>query len=371
LQSANEINKSTNYIANTTEYRKTQNVNFDEGIKSALRNELNKYTKLKSQSKSPLKASKELKSISSIKKFNLNYSKTSNNDSQSRVLIKYSSNIPYLVASRLSRTRPEINSYRGESHKNSSINSTKKHESSIINDAISINRDTLIESIRGHIKMLNEIPHTSIEYYSQVNTVGKGDYGTVILAIHKLTGKKVAIKCIDKAYMKEQQCRVRVLQEISILKRVRHSNVISLYEVFETTKQTMIVMEYAKHGNLYQYIEKNGKIEENKAKVYIKQILYALAHIHSRNILNGDVRPSNILIDGKGNVKLSNFGNSKIIKCGAEVKEIHVGTSDYIAPEIALNKVISLIRSILDIKVICGAWVCYCIIASQPICHSI
>ena len=345
---------------------KSKTVNFDE-IKNALRNELNRYSKFSSNSKSPVKITKDIKATS-VKKFNLNYSKTSNNETQPRVLLKYSSNIPIHVKNRLSHTRPDRSSYRGESQKNSSINSTKrKNESSIANDAISINRETLIDSIKDHVTLLSEIPTTSAEYYSQVGVIGKGAYATVILAIHRLTGKKVAIKCIDKTYIKDQQLRIKILQEISILRRLRHSNIIRLYEVFETSKQLNLVMEYTKSGDLFQLMKKTGRMHEQKAKEIFKQLLYALAHIHSRNILHRDIKPANILIDVKGMVKLSDFGNSRVMKKGITVHE-QCGTIAYMAPEIAFNQVNSLFRNILAIPATYGVQGYYYTTCSHPPC---
>jgi serine/threonine protein kinase len=71
-----------------------------------------------------------------------------------------------------------------------------------------------------------ELPQTSLEYYKFVKMIGKGAFGKVTLGIHKLTGKYVAIKTIDKAYMNDDFSRKKVLREVYILKKIRHSNII-------------------------------------------------------------------------------------------------------------------------------------------------
>jgi serine/threonine protein kinase len=72
----------------------------------------------------------------------------------------------------------------------------------------------------------------------------------VTLGIHKLTGKQVAIKAIDKNYMKDEFSKRKVFSEVYILKKIRHSNIIRLLEVFETSKHFLIVMEYVEGGDL-------------------------------------------------------------------------------------------------------------------------
>ena len=102
------------------------------------------------------------------------------------------------------------------------------------------------------MKKYKEIPTTTLDYYKFVKLIGKGAFGKVTLGIHKLTGKYVAIKTIDKAYMKDDFSRRKVFQEVYILKKIRHANVIRLLEVFEGPKHLLIVMEYA--GGIYIYI---------------------------------------------------------------------------------------------------------------------
>jgi serine/threonine protein kinase len=91
---------------------------------------------------------------------------------------------------------------------------------------------------------------TSVDYYKFVKLIGKGAFGKVTLGIHKLTGKQVAIKTVDKSLMKDDYQKKKVLQEVQILKKVRHGNVIRLLEVFESPKHLLMVMEYAGGGDL-------------------------------------------------------------------------------------------------------------------------
>jgi len=176
-----------------------------------------------------------------------------------------------------------------------------------------------------------------MDYYKFVKLIGKGAFGKVTLGINKLTGKQVAIKTIDKNYMKDEFSRKKVFQEVYILKKIRHANVIRLLEVFEGPKHLFIVMEYASGGDLLKYVKKKGRLNENEARVILRQIVFGLGHIHSRGVLHRDIKLDNILLDADGSVKICDFGVSKIITKGDKIKE-QCGTPAYIAPEVISNE---------------------------------
>ena len=84
--------------------------------------------------------------------------------------------------------------------------------------------------------------------------MGKGTFGKVKLAIHLLTNEKVAIKILEKSRIKDKKDIERISREIKILKKVRHPNVIQLYEIIETDKELFLIMEYCQNGELFDYI---------------------------------------------------------------------------------------------------------------------
>lgn len=134
--------------------------------------------------------------------------------------------------------------------------------------------------------------------------IGKGAFGKVTLGIHKLTGKSVAIKTFEKSYMKDDFSRKKVFQEVYILKKIHHSNIIRLLEVFESSKHFFIVMEYAGAGDLLHYVKKKRRLPENEAKFIFKQILYGLGHCHCRSVLHRDIKLDNVLLDNEKGIKL-------------------------------------------------------------------
>jgi hypothetical protein len=141
-------------------------------------------------------------------------------------------------------------------------------------------RDKLIKYNKQYFRKNNKIPTTTLEYYRYVKVIGKGAFGIATLGIHKLTGKQVAIKTIKKSYIKDEYSRRKVFQEIFILKKIRHSNIIRLLEVFESQKHILLVMEYANGGDLLHFVRNVGKLPEYDTKHIFRQILYGLAHCH-------------------------------------------------------------------------------------------
>jgi serine/threonine protein kinase len=170
-----------------------------------------------------------------------------------------------------------------------------------------------------------------------VKLIGKGAFGKVTLGIHKLTGKQVAIKTIEKNYMQDDFSKRKVFQEVYLLKKIKHSNVIRLLEVFESSKHLLMVMEYAGGGDLLRLIKRKAKLQESDAKFIFKQIAYGLAHIHCRSVIHRDIKLDNILLDCEKGVKICDFGVSKIIKKGQVIQE-QCGTPAYLAPEIIIDK---------------------------------
>jgi len=176
-----------------------------------------------------------------------------------------------------------------------------------------------------------------MKYYQVIKKIGWGAFGKVLLAKHRLTGKRVAIKQIDKKFMNDEFNKNKVIQEVFILQKISHSNIIRLLEVFEDG-DIMIVMEYAKSGDLLEYIRKQDYLEEEVSKRIFRQVLIGLAHIHTRSIIHRDIKLDNILIGEDETVKICDFGVSKIIPKDPKPIREQCGTPAYIAPEIIADK---------------------------------
>ncbi len=207
-------------------------------------------------------------------------------------------------------------------------------------DTITSEREKLISENVRYIERFKEIPKTTAECYKMIRALGKGSFGRVTLCLHKLTGKHVAIKSIDKARMQDESAKRKILREVYILKTIRHANVIRLLEVFETEHHVHIVMEHAAGGDLLQFVKKRRRLAEPEAKQIFRQIVYGLGHIHSRSVLHRDIKLDNILLDSDRGVKICDFGISRVTD-GAESIRERCGTPAYLAPELLSDRVSS------------------------------
>jgi len=198
-------------------------------------------------------------------------------------------------------------------------------------------REKLIKINKECFDNCSMSPGTSLDYYRLVKALGKGSFGIVYLGIHLLTGQYVAIKSIEKRHMQDEHSKRKVLQEISIIKNLNHANIVKLLEVFENNKYIFLVLEHASKGDLLGFVKQTGRLKEATAKNIFSQIIAGVKHCHQHGVLHRDIKLDNILLDKNFNVKICDFGVSRLMKEGQLINE-QCGTPAYIAPEIISNK---------------------------------
>lgn len=117
----------------------------------------------------------------------------------------------------------------------------------------------------------NEVPpHTNVSFYKIGRLLGRGAFGKVNLALQKLSRKLVAIKSINKKFLKDEHSLRKIENEISLLRLMRHKSVVKLFETFETDKHYLFVMELCSGGDLLSYVRKRRKLAEPIAKYLFK-----------------------------------------------------------------------------------------------------
>ncbi|OWF52900.1 serine/threonine-protein kinase DCLK1-like isoform X2 [Mizuhopecten yessoensis] len=169
--------------------------------------------------------------------------------------------------------------------------------------------------------------------YEIGRTIGEGNFAIVMECIDRTTNKRYALKKIDKTRCKGKEQMIE--NEVSILRKVQHPNIIMLLEEFDAKDELYLVMEYVKGGDLFDAIAMATKYTEQDASGMVYNLSSALKYLHNLNIVHRDVKPENLLVfqhtDGAKSIKLGDFG---LATYATEVLYTVCGTPTYVAPEI-------------------------------------
>ncbi|KAH9293456.1 hypothetical protein KI387_041341, partial [Taxus chinensis] len=132
----------------------------------------------------------------------------------------------------------------------------------------------------------------------------------------------------------------QIKREISIMKQVRHTNIVQLLEVMASKEKIYFVMEYVKGGTLCNKLIAKGKLREDLARKYFQQLVNAVDFCHCRGVYHRDLKPENILLDECGDLKVSDFGLSAVSEQLKEDGLLHTtcGSPAYVAPEVIMRK---------------------------------
>jgi len=194
--------------------------------------------------------------------------------------------------------------------------------------------------------------------YELRKVLGTGACGQVVEGIERETGKRYAVKIIEKKRLAQNSGGVvspdSLLREAEILKKVNHTNITMFKELYQTPKVIYIVMEYVGGGELLDHILQRGHYSEPETAAILSQMLNAVNYLHSRNIVHRDLKPENILLvktnddgeeeyDGEDfsridplTIKITDFGLAKFL--GNEGLRTYCGTPQYFAPEVLSRK---------------------------------
>jgi len=167
--------------------------------------------------------------------------------------------------------------------------------------------------------------------------LGRGGFSVVLEGISKEDGERYAIKIIDKEMIDEFE---QLKREIDIMKRIKHKNILKLYDIYEDKHRVYIVMELVEGSELFDRIVKKGYYTEKEAVNIIKQILDAVKYLHENDIAHRDLKPENLLCSGEDdeeNVKIADFGLSKMFSASDKLMT-GCGTPGYVAPEVLLSE---------------------------------
>ncbi|XP_050368678.1 CBL-interacting serine/threonine-protein kinase 11 [Argentina anserina] len=175
--------------------------------------------------------------------------------------------------------------------------------------------------------------------YELGKLLGCGAFAKVYHARNVFTGQSVAVKVINKKKLNGTTLVSNVKREISIMRRLRHPNIVKLYEVMASKTKIYFILEFVKGGELFTRVSK-GRFTEALSRKYFQQLIAAVGYCHSRGVYHRDLKPENLLVDENGNLKVSDFGLSAVTGQIQPDGLLHTlcGTPAYVAPEILTKK---------------------------------
>jgi len=168
------------------------------------------------------------------------------------------------------------------------------------------------------------LTNTVISRYRILSRIGAGGMGEVYLAEDTRLNRKVAIKLLPNASVSDPQAKKRLIREAQSAAALDHANICSIYEVGEDEGRSFIVMRYVEGETLAKLIERQP-LELREALDIAFQMADALAEAHSRGIIHRDIKPQNVMVTARGQVKVLDFGLAKLIQ-QPQVTESEVAT---------------------------------------------
>ncbi|KNC99827.1 CAMK/CAMKL/KIN4 protein kinase [Spizellomyces punctatus DAOM BR117] len=180
--------------------------------------------------------------------------------------------------------------------------------------------------------------HSLFGPYKLGRTLGEGEFGKVKLAVHLETKKEVAIKLIKKENIEQPTRRAKLMREISILQAVDHAYIVKVYEVIETRDYIGMIMEYASGGELFEHILAHRYLKERDACRFFAQLIAGVSYLHGQKIVHRDLKLENLLLDGRRNVIITDFGFAN--RSSVDPDQLLLtscGSPCYAAPELVIS----------------------------------
>ena len=168
--------------------------------------------------------------------------------------------------------------------------------------------------------------------YNLIKDIGEGNFGKVKLAKLKSTKEKFAIKILDKEKLKTQT-KSTLFNEIEIISKLNHKNVIHVEKILEDAKNYYIIMEYCEKGELFDYIVNKERLNPAEASLFFYQLINGVEYIHKKGFAHRDLKPENLLLTKEKILKIIDFGLCHDFD-GENYLTTKCGSPSYAAPEI-------------------------------------
>ncbi|XP_043086051.1 calcium/calmodulin-dependent protein kinase IGb isoform X2 [Puntigrus tetrazona] len=173
------------------------------------------------------------------------------------------------------------------------------------------------------------------DVFEFMEVLGSGAFSEVFMVKERKTGKLFALKCVKKKNKRD----INLENEIAVLRKIKHDNVVCLEDFYESRTHYYLVMQLVSGGELFDRILDRGMYSEADASLVIRQVLEAVSYLHKNGIVHRDLKPENLLYyspDENSKIMISDFGLSKMEDNG--VMSTACGTPGYVAPEVLAQK---------------------------------
>ncbi|XP_060914071.1 calcium/calmodulin-dependent protein kinase IGb [Labrus mixtus] len=173
------------------------------------------------------------------------------------------------------------------------------------------------------------------DVFEVMDELGSGAFSEVYMVKEKKTGKMFAMKCVKK----KQKRDLNLENEITVLRRIQHDNVVGMEDFYESRTHYYLVMQLVSGGELFDRILDRGMYSEKDASSVIQQVLQAVSYLHQNGIVHRDLKPENILYfsqEEHSKIMISDFGLSKMVD--NDIMSTACGTPGYVAPEVLAQK---------------------------------
>jgi hypothetical protein len=168
--------------------------------------------------------------------------------------------------------------------------------------------------------------------YRLVAALGRGGMGEVYRADDLTLDQPVALKFLPAHLADDPDRLARFRKEVAVARRVSHPNVCRVYDLAEVDRQPFLTMEYVDGEDLASLLRRIGRVPEDKATVIARELCHGLAAVHEQQLVYRDLKPANVMLDGRGKVRLTDFGLAAAAEDLSRA-ESRVGTPAYMAPE--------------------------------------
>lgn len=189
--------------------------------------------------------------------------------------------------------------------------------------------------MRSHYQITPTLKQIDSYILNMDRILGKGSYGSIVLAYDNLHQQFLAIKIISLVDLTDPKAFEYMKSEIMNMQLATHPNIVRLYDVRRSKSNIYLIMEYCEGGNLEQYLyEHGGRLSETESLKILKKIIHGYKCLHSINIVHRDLKLANILIH-KGSIKIADLGYSKLVEnLKKDFLLSRVGTVLYMSPQI-------------------------------------